>query len=262
MIVVGSYGEAPLKAVILGSTPLPAHPPHRGAGAGRARPRGRVSAAPDFRLPSVDGRPLGLAELRARGPVVLVFVSEECPTCGLALRRLAPLAGGLRDAGVTLAAVFEDPPEVAARARARADSGRDARRAGALRGVARVRARSAADGGARRCRRRGGRAAASVGTRGRWRTCSTGPAPRRRRCAAGRDHARAAARQARLRGEEQLRRRHARAAGRARRRDGGDVRARAGPTACRSCRRRGARRGDARRPRPAARARRGASRHG
>jgi peroxiredoxin len=74
-----------------------------------------MPAAPDFSLPSVDGSPLELAELRARGPAVLVFVSEECPTCALALRRLAPLAGALRAAGVTLAAIFEDPPEVAAR---------------------------------------------------------------------------------------------------------------------------------------------------
>src|SRR4051794_32212798 len=74
-----------------------------------------MSAASDFELPSVDGRPLRLAELRAGGPVVLLFVSEECPTCVLALRRLAPLTPALRDAGVTLAAVFEDLPEGAAR---------------------------------------------------------------------------------------------------------------------------------------------------
>src|SRR4051794_40301738 len=74
-----------------------------------------MTAAPDFSLPSVHGRPLALAELRARGPVVLVFVSEECPTCAMTLRRLAPLADTLADAGVTLAAVFEDPVEVAAR---------------------------------------------------------------------------------------------------------------------------------------------------
>src|SRR5215218_6409443 len=74
-----------------------------------------MTAAPDFSLSSVDGPPLDLAALRAQGPVVLMFVSEECPTCALTLRRLAPLANGLRDAGVTLAAIFEDPPEVAAR---------------------------------------------------------------------------------------------------------------------------------------------------
>lgn len=74
-----------------------------------------MAAAPDFVLPSVRGGPVGLAELRSGGPVVLVFVAEECPTCTLALRRLAPLVAGLDEAGVTLAAVFEDPPEIAAR---------------------------------------------------------------------------------------------------------------------------------------------------
>jgi thiol-disulfide isomerase/thioredoxin len=74
-----------------------------------------MTAAPDFSLSSVHGPPIGLAELRAHGPVVLMFVSEECPTCALTLRRLAPLVSRLRDAGVTPAAVFEDPPEVAAR---------------------------------------------------------------------------------------------------------------------------------------------------
>src|ERR671915_362869 len=74
-----------------------------------------MSAAPDFSLSSVDGPALRLVELREHGPVVLVFVSEECPTCALTLRRLAPLAGALRDARVTPAAIFEDPPEIAAR---------------------------------------------------------------------------------------------------------------------------------------------------
>src|SRR5829696_247404 len=71
--------------------------------------------APDFVLPSIRDAPVSLAGLRAGGPAVLVFVAEECPTSTLALRRLAPLAAALRNAGVALAAVFEDPPETAAR---------------------------------------------------------------------------------------------------------------------------------------------------
>jgi peroxiredoxin len=71
--------------------------------------------APDFVLPSIHGGPLGLADLGASGPVVLVFVAEECPTSTLALRRLRPLTAALQRAGVALAAIFEDPPEVAAR---------------------------------------------------------------------------------------------------------------------------------------------------
>lgn len=70
---------------------------------------------PDFELPSIDGPALRLPDLLAGGPVVLLFVAEECPTCTLALRRLAPLQAALRDAGVALVAVFEDPPDVATR---------------------------------------------------------------------------------------------------------------------------------------------------
>jgi peroxiredoxin len=72
-------------------------------------------SAPDFELPSTGGGPVRLADLRAGGPVVLMFASEECPTCAMALRRLAPVVAALQAAGVVVAAVFEDPPEVAAR---------------------------------------------------------------------------------------------------------------------------------------------------
>ena len=71
--------------------------------------------APTFALPSTTGTPVALDELVATGPAVLVFASEECPTCALALRRLAPVVAPLRDAGIAVAVVFEDPPEVAAR---------------------------------------------------------------------------------------------------------------------------------------------------
>jgi peroxiredoxin len=72
-------------------------------------------AAPEFTLPSVSGGSLRLAELHADGPALLLFVSEECPTCTLTLRRLAPVVPELTAAGLTVAAVFEDPLEVAAR---------------------------------------------------------------------------------------------------------------------------------------------------
>jgi peroxiredoxin len=74
-----------------------------------------VAAAPEFSLPSVGGGPVRLADLCDRGPALLLFVSEECPTCVLTLRRLAPVVSELSAAGVGVAAVFEDPLEVAAR---------------------------------------------------------------------------------------------------------------------------------------------------
>jgi hypothetical protein len=63
----------------------------------------------------VTGGTLRLAELQSDGPALLLFVSEECPTCTLTLRRLAPLVPELTAAGIPIAAIFEDPLEVAAR---------------------------------------------------------------------------------------------------------------------------------------------------
>jgi peroxiredoxin len=74
-----------------------------------------VTHAPEFSLPSVGGDAVRLADLCDRGPALLLFVSEECPTCVLTLRRLAPVVSELSDGGARVAAVFEDPLEVAAR---------------------------------------------------------------------------------------------------------------------------------------------------
>ena len=71
--------------------------------------------APSFELPSTTGGTVGLDDLVAGGPALLVFASEECPTCALALRRLAPIVAPLGAAGIAVAVVFEDPLDVAAR---------------------------------------------------------------------------------------------------------------------------------------------------
>ena len=76
--------------------------------------------APEFRLTSVAGGPVRLADLHRNGPVVLVFATDDCPTCSLTLRRLGPLLDALAGQGVTAAVVFEDPLEIAARAARRA----------------------------------------------------------------------------------------------------------------------------------------------
>ncbi len=76
---------------------------------------GHEEVAPEFELPSVTAGPVRLADLRAQGPVLVLFVAQECPTCALTLRRLAPLVAELQQAGVGVTAVFEDPLEVAAR---------------------------------------------------------------------------------------------------------------------------------------------------
>ena len=77
-------------------------------------------AAPPFELPSVAAGPVRLADLHSRGPAVVVFATEECPTSLLALRRLGPLVEPLSRAGVRIAAIFEDPVQIAARAARRA----------------------------------------------------------------------------------------------------------------------------------------------
>lgn len=76
--------------------------------------------APDFELPSVTGAPVALRDLIVRRPAVLLFVSAECPTCAMTLRRLAPVAGALEESRTACVAIFEDPPEIAARTARRA----------------------------------------------------------------------------------------------------------------------------------------------
>ena len=78
-----------------------------------------VAAAP-FELPSVSGGLISLGDLTAAGSAVVLFVSEECPTCAMTLRRLSGTAQALAQGGVQVAAVFEDPLEVAARTARRA----------------------------------------------------------------------------------------------------------------------------------------------
>lgn len=79
-----------------------------------------VAAAPDFRLSTVAGRPVGLTDLCGDGPALIVFASDECPTSAITVRRLAPIVDDLSSAGITVAVVFEDPLEVAARVARRA----------------------------------------------------------------------------------------------------------------------------------------------
>jgi hypothetical protein len=56
-----------------------------------------------------------IAGLTADGAALLLFVSEECPTSAMALRRLGPLCRAWQEAGLSAVAVFEDPLEVAVR---------------------------------------------------------------------------------------------------------------------------------------------------
>src|SRR5215470_4276625 len=80
--------------------------------------RGRAGPPPTASALSVRGPAPGevtLAGLTAGGCALLLFVSEECPTSAMALRRLGPLCRAWEEAGLTGAAIFEDPLEVAVR---------------------------------------------------------------------------------------------------------------------------------------------------
>ena len=74
-----------------------------------------VETVPRFELPAVDGSPVRFDEVLASGVALVLFVTEECPTCAMTLRRLAAPAHQLTAAGVSVIAIFEDPLEVAAR---------------------------------------------------------------------------------------------------------------------------------------------------
>jgi hypothetical protein len=80
----------------------------------------RQSLAPGSAAPALSVRGLGqeqpgIAGLTAGGAALLVFVSEECPTSAHALRSLGGLCASWQQAGLGVAAVFEDPLEVAVR---------------------------------------------------------------------------------------------------------------------------------------------------
>ena len=71
--------------------------------------------APALSVVGVDPAEASLGDLTGSGAALLVFVSEECPTSALALGNLGPLCRGWEAAGLTAAAVFEDPLDVAIR---------------------------------------------------------------------------------------------------------------------------------------------------
>lgn len=71
--------------------------------------------APDFSLPTLDGRNFALADELARGPVVLAFFKVSCPTCQYAFPFLERLYKAYRTSGVTMVGISQnDAKETAA----------------------------------------------------------------------------------------------------------------------------------------------------
>lgn len=76
------------------------------------RAAGEGDMAPDFELPSAQGRRVRLSTLLARGPVVLTFYRGGwCPYCNLQLRAYQRVLPELRALGATLVAISPEPPD-------------------------------------------------------------------------------------------------------------------------------------------------------
>jgi len=71
--------------------------------------------APALAVSGVGREAVTIQSLTANGCALLLFVSEECPTSALAMRKLGPLCQDWEKSGVSCTAVFEDPLEVAIR---------------------------------------------------------------------------------------------------------------------------------------------------
>ena len=68
--------------------------------------------APDFSLPNAVGKAVSLADLLARGPVVISFYRGGwCPYCNLELRALQARLGDVHEAGGELVAISPEQPD-------------------------------------------------------------------------------------------------------------------------------------------------------
>jgi hypothetical protein len=76
---------------------------------------GGHAQAPALQVSGIDPEPVTIESIAAGGCGLLLFVSEECPTCAMAMRNLGPLCGDWQAAGLSCTAIFEDPLEVAIR---------------------------------------------------------------------------------------------------------------------------------------------------
>jgi hypothetical protein len=76
---------------------------------------GPAGPAPALSVRGIDAEEVTIGGLTGDGCALLLFVSQECPTSAMALRRLGPLCAAWQESGLTSIAVFEDPLEVAVR---------------------------------------------------------------------------------------------------------------------------------------------------
>ena len=68
--------------------------------------------APDFALPNAHGEIVKLAELRAQGPVVVMFYRGEwCPFCNMAVRAYQQILPEIKARGANLVAISPQTPD-------------------------------------------------------------------------------------------------------------------------------------------------------
>jgi hypothetical protein len=61
--------------------------------------------APDFSLPGVDGKTYRLADFRDSRFLMVIFLSNHCPTSHAAETRFIPFVAGLKGKGVAVVAI-------------------------------------------------------------------------------------------------------------------------------------------------------------
>ena len=64
--------------------------------------------APDFTLPTLDGKQVALSQLLQRGPVVLAYFKVICPVCQYAFPLYERMACANQDAGVTVIGISQN----------------------------------------------------------------------------------------------------------------------------------------------------------
>lgn len=67
--------------------------------------------APDFTLPTVDGKQVSLVEALTKGPVVLAFFKISCPVCQYAFPFFERLYQANRGDNVTVLGISQDDPK-------------------------------------------------------------------------------------------------------------------------------------------------------
>ena len=65
--------------------------------------------APDFTLPTTDGKSVNLYELLQHGPVILAFFKVSCPVCQYAFPLYERLAQAQQAAGATFLGICQNP---------------------------------------------------------------------------------------------------------------------------------------------------------